>query len=80
MDINTEAVMFVAGILSMIGGFLAWWFSKVLAERKEDLTQNITMKYLSEDLKEVQDNLKEVMKRCDRIPIIEEQLKHLKPK
>lgn len=78
MNINTEAVMFVAGILSMVGGFLAWWFGKVLAERKEDLTQNITMKYLAEDIRKMQEDIKEMKAKCERIPIIEEQLKHFK--
>jgi len=78
MNINTEAVMFVIGVLTFLGGGIMWWVSKLLAERKEDLTQNITIKYMAEDMHEMKEEIKSMKLKCDRLPIIEEQLKHFK--
>lgn len=78
MNITREAIILTIGIISLIGGGFAWWFARILSERKEDITQTITLKYLSEDIKQIKDELKDVKSKCEHIPIIEEKLKHLK--
>lgn len=77
MNINREAALLAIGIISLVGGFLAWWFAKVLSERKEDITQTVTLKYLSDDLRKMQEDIKEIKSEVKKIAIIEEQLKHV---
>lgn len=78
MNITRDAAILIIGIISLVGGFLAWWFAKVLSERKEDITQTVTLKYLSDDIKKMQDDIKSIKEKCERIAVIEEKIKHLK--
>lgn len=78
MNITRDAAILIIGIISLVGGFLAWWFAKVLSERKEDITQTVTLKYLSDDMKKMQDDIKSIKEKCERIAVIEEKIKHLK--
>lgn len=78
MNITREAAALIFGIISLVGGFLAWWFAKVLSERKEDITQTVTLKYLSDDIRKMQDDIKSIKEKCERIAVIEEKIKHLK--
>jgi glutamate 5-kinase len=78
MNITRDAALLIIGIISLVGGFLAWWFAKVLSERKEDITQTVTLKYLSDDISKMQDDIKSIKEKCERIAVIEEKIKHLK--
>lgn len=78
MNITRDAAILIIGIISLVGGFLAWWFAKVLSERKEDITQTVTLKYLSDDMRKMQDDIKSIKEKCERIAVIEEKIKHLK--
>lgn len=78
MNITRDAAILIIGIISLVGGFLSWWFAKVLSERKEDITQTVTLKYLSDDMRKMQDDIKSIKEKCERIAVIEEKIKHLK--
>lgn len=80
MNINSATISVLIGIITLIGGFLAWWLAKVLSERKEDITQTLTLKYLRDDFLKMQEDIKEIKNETKKIPIIEEKLKHLHPK
>lgn len=80
MTIDTATASVLIGVIALIGGFLAWWFAKVLSERKEDITQSLQLKYMADDFKKMQEDIKDIKLKVERIGIIEEKLKHVNPK
>jgi len=77
MTIDTATASVLIGVIALIGGFLAWWFAKVLSERKEDITQSLQLKYMADDFKKMQEDIKDIKLKVERIGIIEEKLKHV---
>jgi len=77
MTIDTATASVLIGVIALIGGFLAWWFGKVLSERKEDITQSLQLKYMADDFKKMQEDIREIKVKVERIGIIEEKLKHV---
>lgn len=77
MTIDPATASVLIGVIALIGGFLAWWFGKVLSERKEDITQSLQLKYMADDFKKMQEDIREIKVKVERIGIIEEKLKHV---
>lgn len=77
MTIDPATASVLIGVIALIGGFLAWGFGKVLSERKEDITQSLQLKYMADDFKKMQEDIREIKVKVERIGIIEEKLKHV---
>lgn len=80
MTIDTATASILIGVIALVGGFLAWWFAKVLSERKEDITQSLQLKYMADDFRKMQEDIKDIKLKVERIGIIEEKLKHVNTK
>jgi hypothetical protein len=62
MQDTAETILKIIGAAGIAGGILAWWIGKMLADKKDDIVNQLNITHLTERVKDLEDELKELKK------------------
>lgn len=65
----TETAKIIFSIISAIGvfaGILAWWISKLLADKKDSITNALEISYLRHDFGKMEEDIKELTRKFEK--------------
>lgn len=61
-----EALLKIIGAVGIVAGILAWWMSKILADKKDDIVNQLNITHLTERVKDLEHELEEFKKEFER--------------
>ncbi len=65
----TETAKIIFSIISAIGvfaGILAWWISKLLADKKDSITNALEISHLRHDFGKMEEDIKELTRKFEK--------------
>lgn len=62
MQNTAETLLKIICAAGVVGGILAWWIGKMLADKKDDIINQLNITHLTEKVKELQHDLDELKK------------------
>lgn len=64
----TDTLKIIFSVISAIGvvsGVLAWWVSKLLADKKDTITHALEIDFMKKQLVEIKDDIKDIKRAFD---------------